>query len=89
MFVLILSTLTYGLMAQQSEVYTMVERMPEFPGGETALFGYLASELRYPPDAKKQSIEGIVYCTFIIDELGNVKDARVIKGIGRDVTKQQ
>ena len=34
-----------------TKVYTIVDQMPEFPGGEVALYQYLKDEVRYPPAA--------------------------------------
>jgi protein TonB len=58
------------------------EVMPEFPGGEIALFKYISKEVKYPKSARKNGIEGIVYATFVIDENGSIIQPKIKRGIG-------
>ncbi|MDQ3049639.1 MAG: energy transducer TonB [Bacteroidota bacterium] len=51
--------------------YYGVERMPTFPGGESALKEYLENEIRYPEKAVRDGLNGSVWITFIVDESGN------------------
>jgi protein TonB len=59
-----------------------VEDMPSFPGGEEALFKYLAQNIKYPQIAKEAGITGRVFVNFVIDKEGNVTDVKVLRGIG-------
>jgi periplasmic protein TonB len=70
-----------GQGADDDQIFTVVEEMPSFPGGEKELFKYL-SHIRYPAVAREGNVSGWVYLNFIIDKDGKVKDAQVIKGIG-------
>jgi TonB family protein len=65
----------------QEEVYTVVEQMPEFPGGETALPAYLGKEIKYPDEAIKKGIQGKVFVTFVVGSDGTVKNAKVVRGV--------
>jgi len=65
------------------EIFTLVEKMPEFPGGETTLMKYLSANLTYPPGARDSLIEGTVYVSFIVEKDGSVTNVRVIRGLGR------
>ncbi|MBX2980058.1 MAG: energy transducer TonB [Flavobacteriales bacterium] len=60
---------------------TYIETMPGFPGGEAALFKYLAREAEYPKELAKQGIGGTVYVTFEIDAEGNVQNVRTLRGV--------
>jgi protein TonB len=40
------------------KVYEIVDQMPEYPGGLTALMNYLRANIRYPEAAQKAGIEG-------------------------------
>lgn len=51
-----------------------VKEMPSFPGGEEALYNYLAKVIEYP---KGDTNQGMVRVSFLIDKDGNVKDAKV------------
>ncbi|WP_321333557.1 M56 family metallopeptidase [uncultured Bacteroides sp.] len=62
-------------------VYQVVEKMPEFPGGQEALMHYLARNIRYPIDAQKAKEEGRVIIQIIIDEKGNVTSPNVVRKI--------
>jgi protein TonB len=56
--------------------------MPTYPGGETALFQYIADSLKYPQEAIETGIVGIVMTSFIILEDGSVGSVKVEQGIG-------
>ncbi len=66
----------------QEPVYTVVEEMPTFPGGDEARIKFLCDNIKYPLMAKQAGIQGNVYLTFIIDEKGRVTDVKVLRGIG-------
>lgn len=55
---------------------------PEFPGGEREMLYYLASNIKYPSDARENNIEGVVALTFVLAKDGAVSDVQVIKGVG-------
>jgi protein TonB len=63
-------------------IFTVVEEMPSFPGGEEALYKFLAKNTRYPDMAKDAGVQGIVYLTFVIEEDGSINDVRLLRGIG-------
>ena len=62
-------------------VFTIVEQMPEFPGGTDAMYSFLATNILYPDYARKKGIEGKVFIQFIISEVGKVTEAKVIRGV--------
>lgn len=61
-----------------TEVFTQVERLPVFPGGETALTKFLSENIQYPKVAVDQKHEGTVLVQFVIDAEGKINDAKVI-----------
>ena len=65
----------------KSEPFTVVEVMPVFPGGQTALVQYIASHLKYPTVAQENGIQGRVFVSFVVGEDGYVEDVQVIKGV--------
>lgn len=67
---------------EEEEIFTIVEKMPVYPGGVEALFGYLAQNIEYPDMAKDAKIEGKVYITFVVNKEGGVADVKVLRGIG-------
>lgn len=63
---------------QENDFYVVAEKMPELIGGLSGV----QEDLEYPEEARKKGLEGRVYVQFIVDKTGDVKDARVIRGIG-------
>ena len=55
---------------------------PQYPGGESALMTYLGSAVKYPEEARKKGTTGTVYVSFVVSKKGEVKNARVIRGVG-------
>ncbi|MEZ4775283.1 MAG: energy transducer TonB [Bacteroidia bacterium] len=64
------------------EPLTVGDIMPNFPGGETALYRFLSDKLRYPTLATQNQVEGKVFVRFVIERDGMISNATVIKGIG-------
>jgi TonB family protein len=54
--------------------------MPKYPGGRAALRKFVEKELRYPEEARKRRIEGVVIILFTVNEDGQVEDPRVVNG---------
>ena len=63
---------------KNQKVFDVVEQMPEFPGGMEALFKYMAENMKYPEDAKKQQVEGRVLVQFIVETDGSVSNTEVL-----------
>jgi protein TonB len=64
------------------ETFIIVEEMPEFPGGEAGRVRFLKENMVYPKQAKETGIQGKVYIGFVVDETGQVVEARLLRGIG-------
>lgn len=62
--------------------FTVVETMPEFPGGQVALFKYLSENVHYPIDAQKKGIQGRSICQFIVNKDGSISDVEIIRSAG-------
>ncbi|MBX2973286.1 MAG: energy transducer TonB [Flavobacteriales bacterium] len=52
-----------------------LEQMPEFPGGDRALFDYLKKSLRYP-----EGMQGKVFVGFVVDTDGSLRDISILRG---------
>ena len=73
---------TIEKVAEDVEIFGMVEEMPSFPGGEVKLVEYIAKNLNYPQEAIEKGIEGRVFVGFIIDVDGSVTDVKLLRGLG-------
>ena len=65
-----------------SPVFTIVESMPGFVGGETTRNKFLADNIKYPEKALANIIQGTVFVSFIIEKDGSVTHVKVLRGIG-------
>jgi len=63
------------------KVYTTVDEMPQYPGGEQRMFYFISKNIQYPTKAFSREKEGKVYISCIVDTDGTVRDPRVTKGI--------
>ncbi len=67
------------------KVYEIVEQMPEYPGGLTALMNYLRVNTRYPAVAQKAGIEGRVIVSFIVEPNGSVSNVEIVRSVDTDL----
>lgn len=70
-----------GSQNQTSKTHTVVEQMPEFPGGVSEQMKYISTQINYPQSAKDSAYTGTCYIKFTIDTAGYIKDAKVLKGV--------
>ena len=70
------------------EIFTVVENMPQFPGGDAALLGYISKSVKYPAIAQENGIQGRVIISFVIEKDGLVADATVVRGVDPALDKE-
>ncbi|MBK9149401.1 MAG: energy transducer TonB [Flavobacteriales bacterium] len=68
------------VISTSDRAYTVVEEMPEFPGGAVAMYQFIKKELRYPTELKRSKANGTVHTTFEIGTDGSINNARVYRG---------
>ena len=61
--------------------FVVVEEMPMFPGGETALLRFVQENVVYPERAKENNIQGRVFLQFVVTSRGNIGEIRVLRGV--------
>ena len=72
----------------EEKVYDVVEEMPQFPGGPSALFEYLSNNLQYPVVAEENGVQGRVIVTFIVEKDGSISNAKVVKAVDPSLDKE-
>ena len=72
----------------EETVYDVVEEMPQFPGGPSALFEYLSNNLQYPVVAEENGVQGRVIVTFIVEKDGSISNAKVVKAVDPSLDKE-
>ena len=75
------STRTGAQDASSDPVFTAVAKMPEYPGGNAALFDYLAQNLKYPAEAQQQGKQGRVIVNFIVNTDGSLSDVNIVRSL--------
>lgn len=73
---------------EENKVFDVVEQMPSFPGGPSALMQYLAKNIKYPVVAEENGIQGRVICTFVVEKDGHVTDVKVAKSVDPSLDKE-
>lgn len=66
----------------EQTVFVVVENMPEFPGGTSALMKYLSGSIKYPVIAQENGIQGRVVCQFVVNKDGSIVDIEVARSSG-------
>lgn len=66
----------------EAEIFTVVESMPEFPGGPAKMMEYIAKNIKYPAMARESGIQGRVFVNFVVEPDGSVSNVKVLRGIG-------
>lgn len=73
---------------KSEEVFTYVEQMPEFPGGQEAMVKFLSENIHYPMEARNDSIVGKVLVQFTVSSEGYVTDAHILKSVRTDIDNE-
>lgn len=63
------------------EIFTVVEQMPEFPGGPGELMKFIQKNIRYPEIEKEAGIQGKCFIKFVVESDGTVSNVEVLKGV--------
>lgn len=68
--------------------FRVVEQLPEYPGGMSALMKWLTNNLKYPYIAQKNKKQGKVIVAFIINKDGSGSDLKLVKGIDANLDRE-
>ncbi|WP_321426686.1 energy transducer TonB [uncultured Bacteroides sp.] len=69
-------------------IYTAVEQMPRYVGGDAAMNEFIAKNLKFPEERKNDDIIGKVYVRFVISKDGDVKDAQIMRSLDVSFDKE-
>lgn len=67
--------------APEDEIFEVVEKMPEFPGGMSAALKYLTKNIKYPAEAISAKQQGKVVVQFIVTKEGKILNPKVVKSV--------
>lgn len=63
------------------KVFDVVDEMPSFPGGPSALFEFLSKNVKYPAVAEENGVQGRVIVTFVVGRDGSISNVKVVKSV--------
>lgn len=66
---------------ENNDIYTIVDKMPEYEYGERELANFISYNIRYPKEALQQGIEGRILCSFIVSHDGSISNIEVVSGL--------
>lgn len=67
------------IIEDNSEVFVVVEKQPEFPGGNAAMMKFLGDNIKYPAVAQENGIQGRVIVNFVVEKDGALSDMQVVR----------
>lgn len=73
---------------EENKVFDVVEQMPSFPGGPSALMAYLSSHVKYPAVAEENGIQGRVTVQFVVEKDGSVTDVKTMKSVDPSLDRE-
>lgn len=71
-----------------NKIYDVVEEMPQFPGGPSAMFEYLSKSIHYPREAEVKGIQGRVIVNFVVEPDGSISNVKVSKSVDPLLNKE-
>ena len=69
-------------------IYSVVETMPDYPGGQKELLSFLSRNIKYPTKAEENKIQGRVVIQFVVNKDGSVSDAKVVRSVDPELDKE-
>ena len=73
---------------EETKIFTVVEQMPMFPGGDGALMGYLSQNIHYPTIAAENGVQGRVVVGFVVERDGSITDVNILRGVDPSLDKE-
>ena len=73
---------------EETKIFTVVEQMPLFPGGDAALMGYLRDNIHYPTVAAENGVQGRVVVGFVVERDGSITDVNVLRSVDPSLDKE-
>ena len=73
---------------ESRKVFTVVEQMPSFPGGDAALMSYFANNIHYPTVAAENGVQGHVVVGFVVECDGSITDVSVLRGVDPSLDRE-
>lgn len=73
---------------EETKIFTTVEQMPMYPGGDGALLGYLRDNIHYPTVAAENGVQGRVVVGFVVERDGSITDVKILRGVDPSLDRE-
>ena len=73
---------------EETKIFTVVEQMPMYPGGDAALMGYLRDNIHYPTVAAEYGVQGRVVVGFVVERDGSITDVKVLRSVDPSLDRE-
>lgn len=73
---------------EDTKVFTSVEQMPQFPGGEAELLKWISTHIKYPAIAMENNVQGKVVVQFVVTRDGSIGEVKIARGKDPDLDKE-
>lgn len=73
---------------KEEEIFMVVEKMPEFPGGMAELMKFLQKNIKYPSISQENGVQGRVIVQFVVNSDGSIVDPVVMKSVDPYLDKE-
>ena len=73
---------------EETKIFTVVEQMPMYPGGDGALMGYLRDNIHYPTVAAENGVQGRVVVGFVVERDGSITDVKVLRSVDPSLDRE-
>ena len=73
---------------EDNTVFTSVEQMPQFPGGDAELMKWISSHIKYPTMAMENNIQGRVVVQFVVTKTGKIGEVKVVRSKDPDLDRE-
>ena len=72
----------------EQTIFVIVEKQPEFPGGDAERAAFLQKNIKYPIVAQENGISGRVTCQFVVNTDGSIVDIEVLRGVDPSLDRE-
>lgn len=67
--------------ADEDPILLKADELPQFPGGINELRQYLQWKLKYPMEAQRKGVQGVVFVNFVVEKDGRVNLVKVVRSV--------
>ena len=70
------------------KVFSSVEEMPKFPGGDEALLKYVGMNLNYPKEALRNNVQGKCILKFVVTKIGTIGKIKIVRSLSQECDEE-